>query len=99
NHPELSLCMIVRDEEPRLPSCLESIAPYVDEIVVVDTGSTDRTREVARDWGARVYEMPWPDSFAAARNQSLELARGSWILRMDADDEITPAHGAHLKTL
>lgn len=97
--PFLSLCMIVRDEEPRLASCLQSIAPYVDEIVVVDTGSTDRTREVARDCGARVFEMPWPDSFAAARNQSLALARGEWLFWMDADDVIAPECGPELREL
>jgi glycosyltransferase involved in cell wall biosynthesis len=96
---ELSLCMIVRDEEPRLGKCLESIAPYVDEMVVVDTGSTDRTREVAREYGARVFDFPWVDSFSIARNQSLDQARGKWILRMDADDVITPEHAARLREL
>lgn len=91
--------MIVRDEEPRLPKCLASIAPFVEEMVVVDTGSTDRTREVARDYGARVFDCPWMDSFSLARNQSIEQARGSWVLRMDADDVISPEDGAKLREL
>src|SRR5262249_49576333 len=95
----LSLCMIARDEEPRIEECLRSIAPYVDEMVVVDTGSKDRTREIARDCGARVFEMAWPDSFAEARNASLDLARGQWIFWMDADDVISPECGEQLRAL
>ena len=97
--PTLSLCMIVRDEEPRLRQCLKSIAPYVDELIVVDTGSQDRTREVARDCGARVFDFPWVDDFAAARNQSLEQATGDWIFWMDADDVIPAASGKLLREL
>src|SRR5579871_190768 len=96
---ELSLCMIVRDEEARLADCLQSIAPYVDEMVVVDTGSTDRTREIALECGARVFDCPWTDSFAQARNRSLEQARGAWIFWMDADDVIAPESGAKLREL
>jgi glycosyltransferase involved in cell wall biosynthesis len=96
---ELSLCMIVRDEEPRIAECLKSIAPYVDEMVVVDTGSTDRTREIARECGARVFNFAWTDSFAEARNQSLEQARGDWIFWMDADDVISPQVGQELRSL
>jgi glycosyltransferase involved in cell wall biosynthesis len=97
--PELSLCMIVRDEAERIAECLQSIAPHVDEMVVVDTGSTDRTREIARECGARVFEMEWPDSFAEARNRSLEQARGEWIFWMDADDVISPECGKGLREL
>jgi glycosyltransferase involved in cell wall biosynthesis len=95
----LSLCMIVRDEAPRIAECLKSIAPHVDEMVVVDTGSTDRTREIARDCGARVFDFPWTDSFAEARNQSLVQARGDWIFWMDADDVISPQAGQELRGL
>ena len=66
--PLLSAVMIVRDEEKRLPACLESARPYFDEIIIVDTGSTDRTREIAVEYGARVVDFPWTDSFAEARN-------------------------------
>jgi len=96
---KISLCMIARDEEPRLADCLRSIAPYVDELILVDTGSTDRTREIARECGAHVYDLPWPDSFAAARNASIELATGDWIFWMDADDVISPECGAGLRKL
>ncbi|MCW3100250.1 MAG: hypothetical protein JWL77_5868 [Chthonomonadaceae bacterium] len=97
--PLISLCMIVRDEEARLQSCLESIRPYVDEMIVLDTGSVDRTREIARDCGARVFEFPWVNSFAEARNRSIEQAKGEWIFWMDADDVISPECGAKLREL
>ncbi|MCW3053740.1 MAG: hypothetical protein JWN14_2910, partial [Chthonomonadales bacterium] len=95
----LSLCMIVRDEEARLRSCLESIQPFVDEMIVIDTGSVDRTREIARDCGARVFDFLWTNSFAEARNQSLEQAQGAYIFWMDADDVISPECGAKLREL
>lgn len=96
---ELSLCMIVRNEEPRIRECLLSIAPHVDEMVIIDTGSTDLTREIALECGARVFDFPWPDSFAMARNQSIEQARGKWIFWMDADDVISLESGAKLREL
>jgi glycosyltransferase involved in cell wall biosynthesis len=68
-------------------------------MIVVDTGSSDRTREIALDAGARVYDFPWTDSFAEARNQSLSLAKGEWIFWMDADDVIAPESGALLRQL
>ena len=86
----LSLCMIVRDEEECLGRCLESVQELVDEIIVVDTGSVDRTVEIAKGFGAKVGYFDWCDDFAAARNTSLELATGDWILWLDADD-ILPA--------
>lgn len=73
--PAVSLCMIVRDSARTLGACLESIAPWVDEMIVIDTGSVDETREIAQLAGAQVYEFPWCDDFAAARNESLRLAR------------------------
>jgi glycosyltransferase involved in cell wall biosynthesis len=79
--------MIVRDEEANLPRVIGSIRGLADEIVVVDTGSTDRTVEVAASLGARVDRFAWRDDFAAARNRSLALARGAWVLVLDGDDE------------
>src|SRR5579884_2195452 len=86
--PRVSLCMIVRNEESNLPSCLELIREIVDEIIVVDTGSTDKTKEVAANLGAKVFDFPWKDSFASARNESLRHATGEWIFWMDADDRM-----------
>jgi hypothetical protein len=84
----VSLCMIVKNEEANLPDCLGSVADLVDEVIVVDTGSSDGTKQVAERLGARVYEFPWVDSFAAARNESLRHATGDWVLWMDADDRL-----------
>jgi glycosyltransferase involved in cell wall biosynthesis len=84
----LSLCMIVKNEEKYLARCLASVKPMVDEIIIVDTGSTDATREIAEVFGARVFVYEWNDDFSAARNHSLEKASGDWILIMDADEII-----------
>lgn len=88
SRPLLSAAMIVRDEESFLPACLASLRDVVDEIVVVDTGSTDRTMEIARDAGARVSSYPWGGDFAAARNVALDRAAGQWILYIDADERV-----------
>lgn len=97
--PLLSLAMIVRNEEHRLPQCLESVRGVVDEIIVVDTGSTDGTVEVARSYGARVYHFAWCDDFAAARNEALRHCTGQWILYLDADERLTPESAAQLRSL
>ena len=89
----ISLCMIVRNEERVLGACLESAKPFFKEMIVVDTGSADRTIEIAREHGARVYEMVWPDSFAEARNESMKHATGEWIFWMDADDTLPWSSG------
>src|SRR5207247_7518533 len=82
--PRLSVCLIVKNEEKFLPQCLESIRDIAEQIVVVDTGSTDRTIEMAKKFGAEVYDFPWVDDFSAARNAALEHARVDWVLTMDA---------------
>jgi len=91
----ISLCMIVRDEEAQLRRCLDSAAGCVDEVVVLDTGSADRTVEVAAGCGARVIRTSWRDDFALARNLCLGEATGQWILVLDADEEL-PAGAAGL---
>jgi len=91
--PSVSLVMIVKDEEEMLPRCLSSVKEFVDEIVVVDTGSTDSTPEIARSFGAKVYFHPWEDNFSKHRNQSISYATGDWFLVMDADEEILPKTG------
>jgi len=95
----VSLCMIVKDEEANLPDCLASATDLVDEIIVVDTGSTDRTREIAAGFGARVFQFAWVDSFAAARNESLRHATGDYVFWMDADDRLDEENRDRLKTL
>lgn len=97
--PNVSLCMIVRDNSRTLGACLESIAPWVDEMIVVDTGSADDTREIAQLAGAQVHEFPWCDDFAAARNESLRLATGQWLFWMDSDDTISDDCGRQLRQL
>lgn len=99
NSIPLSLCMIVRDNETTIGPCLESIKPYVDEIVVVDTGSQDRTPAICREHGAQLFEFPWCDDFSAARNESLKHARGNWLFWMDSDDTITAECGRKLRAL
>ncbi len=84
----LSLCMIVRNEARYLARCLASVEGLVDERVVVDTGSTDGTQNLARELGARVIEVEWRADFAKARNEALEQARGEWILALDADETL-----------
>ena len=86
----VSLCMIVKNEEQNLPKCLRSAKPVVDEIIIVDTGSTDKTKDIARAFGAKIYEMEWKDSFAEARNHSISKASGQWILVLDADEVVSP---------
>jgi glycosyltransferase involved in cell wall biosynthesis/predicted Zn-dependent protease/predicted O-methyltransferase YrrM len=84
----VSLCIIVRNEEANLAACLGPLVGLFDEIIVVDTGSTDRTKEIAAQLGAKVFDFPWCDSFAAARNACLDRATGDWIFWMDADDRL-----------
>lgn len=83
----ISVCMIVRNEETLLPRCLQSIQGIADEIIVVDTGSTDRTIEIGRRFGAKVYHHPWENDFSKHRNQSLSYATMDWVLVLDADEE------------
>jgi glycosyltransferase involved in cell wall biosynthesis len=97
--PKISLCMIARDEERVLGDCLQSARPYVDEIILVDTGSVDRTVEIAKEHGARVFHFPWCDDFSAARNASIRYATEDWIFWMDADDTLPAQCGAKLKPL
>ncbi len=87
---DLSLCMIVKNEESYLPQALSIVKNIVDEMVVLDTGSTDRTVEIAREFGARVYHFEWCNDFSAARNYALKYVQGKWVLVLDADEVLTP---------
>jgi tetratricopeptide (TPR) repeat protein/SAM-dependent methyltransferase len=80
--------MIAKNEEANLPTCLRSVADLVDEIIVVDTGSTDRTKATAAGLGARVFDFTWIDDFAAARNESMKHATGQWIFWLDGDESL-----------
>lgn len=93
------MCMIVRDEEQNLPSCLETVRPLVDELIVVDTGSSDGTRRCAAQFGACVYDFKWVDDFSAARNESLRHATGDWVMWLDADDRLDAEGQAGLADL
>lgn len=92
----LSACLIVRNEERFLDRCLSSLHGIVDEICIMDTGSTDGTKEIARAHGAILGTFEWNDDFSAARNACLDLAKGDWILQVDADEEVVAPAPAEL---
>jgi glycosyltransferase involved in cell wall biosynthesis/Tfp pilus assembly protein PilF len=95
----ISLCMIVKNEQAHLARCLHSVRSLVDEMIVVDTGSTDRTRDIADIFGARLFEFPWTGDFSSARNYSLEQAACDWILVLDADEVVAHRDLALLREL
>jgi tetratricopeptide (TPR) repeat protein len=95
----LSVSMIIKNEEKHLPRCLSSIQGLADEIIVVDTGSTDRSPEIAASFGAKVFSFEWKDDFASARNASLAYCTKDWVLVLDADEAIDPSDHAALRTL
>ncbi|HKI45474.1 MAG TPA: glycosyltransferase [Balneolales bacterium] len=93
----ISLCMIVKNEEAMLPACLESVRSVVDEMIMVDTGSTDSSAEIARAFGVNVIDHTWNHNFAEARNDGLKRAKGKWILVLDADEVLTEQSGKKLR--
>ena len=95
----LSLTAIVKNEAQTLSGSLTSIRDIVDDIVVVDTGSSDHSKDIALQHGARVFDLPWPDSFAAARNESIRHATGQWLLWLDADEYFDEANREKLRQL
>lgn len=95
----LSLCMIVKNEEKFLKRCLDSIADLVDEIIITDTGSTDRTKEIAYQYTDKVYDFTWTNDFAAARNHGIQHAVGRWILWLDADEYVQNNNKENLRNL
>ncbi|HWD93766.1 MAG TPA: glycosyltransferase [Verrucomicrobiae bacterium] len=86
----LSVCLIVKNEERFIAQCLKSVREVAQQIILVDTGSTDRTVEIAKELGAEVHSFTWCDDFSAARNAALEHATGDWVLALDADEELSP---------
>ncbi|MEW6573322.1 MAG: glycosyltransferase [Bacillota bacterium] len=95
----ISLCLIARNESDHIGRCLNSVKGFVDEIVVVDTGSTDNTIEIALAAGAKIVEAEWKNDFSHARNTSLENATGEWILFLDCDEELAPDSGPELRKI
>ncbi|MDH5596882.1 MAG: glycosyltransferase [Candidatus Peregrinibacteria bacterium] len=95
---QVSLCLIVKDEEKHLGTCLESFRNLYDELIVVDTGSSDDTKVIAEEYGARVFDFEWIDDFSAARNFALSKATGDWIMSLDADDTIEPEVAQELRS-
>jgi len=91
DEPRISLCMIMRDEEGHLGRCLTSVQGAVDEIIIVDTGSVDRSVEIAAGFGATILHEEWRGDFAAPRNTAIDAASGDWILVLDADEEVIGA--------
>lgn len=94
---QISACLIVKNEAVLLPRCLESIQSFVDEIIVVDTGSSDNTVEIARGYGAQVHHFTWINDFSAARNESLRHASSEWIFYIDADEIVDPVNAGKIR--
>ena len=90
SRPKISLCMIVKNEAQYIERCIKSARRAADEIIVVDTGSSDDTAEIARRLGAKTRQHQWKSDFSEARNYSIEQATGDWILYLDADEVLTP---------
>ncbi len=88
----ISLCMIVKNEECIIERCLDSVQHLVDEINIIDTGSTDRTKDIVQNYTSRIFDFTWCDDFAKARNYSFQQATKDFILWLDADDVITTEH-------
>jgi tetratricopeptide (TPR) repeat protein len=97
--PRLSMCMIARDSSATIRAALDSVKPWVDEMIVVDTGSGDNTPSIAEECGAIVHRAPWEDSFSVARNHSIQRANGEWIFWMDSDDTLMESDGRSLREL
>src|SRR5690554_6641792 len=96
---KISLCMIVKNEEEVLAQCLDSVKDICDEIIIADTGSTDRTKEIAGKYTDKIYDFEWIDDFSAARNFAFSKATMDYILWLDADDVLLGEDQEKLKKL
>lgn len=94
---KISACVICKNEEANIEHWLASVRPLADELIVVDTGSSDRTMELARAGGAMVCEFPWIDDFSAAKNYALDQASGDWIIFLDTDEYFRPEDISHIR--
>lgn len=99
NCGRLSLCMIVKNEANMIGKCLQNVKEAVDEMIIVDTGSTDGTQDICRSHGAQLFDLAWQDDFAAARNYGLRQATGDWILWLDADEQVDPGSALQLRQI
>ena len=99
NGCRLSVCMIIKDEAPHLAKCLLKVKPVADEIIIVDTGSTDLSKDIAGIFDAKIFDFEWVDDFAKAKNFAISKASGDWILSLDADEVISPRDHAALRRL
>ncbi|HEX9060082.1 MAG TPA: glycosyltransferase family 2 protein, partial [Clostridia bacterium] len=99
NDHRISLCMIVKDEEKYIDGCLKSVKDFVDEMIIVDTGSTDRTIEICKSFGAQVLNFHWNGDFSEARNYGLDHAAGDWILWLDADEKVDDTDAKKLRDI
>ncbi|GEM_PF-727315 len=97
DNPRLTVCLITKNEEQFIGQCLDSVKSVADQIVVMDTGSSDRTVEIAKGRGAGIHHFEWCDDFSAARNAALEHATGDWVLVLDADEVLSPDSISELK--
>ncbi|MBD2436608.1 glycosyltransferase [Nostoc sp. FACHB-110] len=95
----ISLCMIVKNEEAALPKCLNSVKDFVDEMIVLDTGSSDRTPQIAQEFGAKVHYFEWSNNFSTARNAALKYVTSDWVLVLDADELLTPSIVPQIKAV
>ncbi len=95
----VALCMIVKNEEHYLRECFLSVKGVVDEIIVVDTGSTDNTKKIAREFDAEIYDFEWVNDFSAARNYALSKVKSDWVLYLDADERLAPKSAETIKRL
>ena len=96
---KISLCMIVKNEEDVIARCLDSVSRCVDEIIIADTGSSDRTKEICRDFTDKIFDFEWTDDFSAARNFSFSKATGDYLMWLDADDVVSSENIGLLKEL
>src|SRR3972149_11772158 len=96
NKPKVSVTVITLNEEKNLPGCLESVKSFADEIVVVDSGSTDKTVDIAKNFGAKVFERKF-DNYQNQKNFAVEKTTGDWIFSVDADEEVSPELVSEIK--
>lgn len=99
NLQKISLCMIVRDEEENLGRCLDHIAKYMEEVIIVDTGSTDKTKEIAKKYTDKIYDFEWIHDFSAARNYSISKATNEYVLILDSDEYVQSIDMNEIKRL